>query len=66
MLTVPPQKIYIEKFVHADTIKNGYSQFFSDTFTQRAEEILNNISNNINNTYTWLISVLQGFQKCIA
>ena len=34
--------------------------------TQRAEEILNKISNNINKTYTGLISVLQGFQKCIA
>ena len=34
--------------------------------TQRAEEILNKISNNINKTSTGLISVLQGFQKCIA
>jgi len=33
---------------------------------QRAEEILNKISNNINKTYAGLISVLQGFQKCIA
>ena len=34
--------------------------------SQRAEEILNKISNNINKIYTGLISVLQGFQKCIA
>ena len=34
--------------------------------TQRAEAILNNFSNNINKTHTGLISVLQGFQKCIA
>ena len=34
--------------------------------TQRAEAILNKISNSINKTYTGLISVLQGFQKCIA
>ena len=34
--------------------------------TQRAEEILNNIWNNINKTFTRLISVLHGFQKCIA
>ena len=34
--------------------------------SQRAEEILNKISNNINKTYTGLTSVLQGFQKCIA
>ena len=33
--------------------------------SQRAEEILNKISNNIKKTYTGLISVLQGFQKCI-
>ena len=33
---------------------------------QRAEEILNKILNNINKTYTGLISVLQEFQKCIA
>ena len=33
---------------------------------QRAEAILNQISNNINKTYIRLISVLQGFQKCIA
>ena len=33
---------------------------------QRAEAILNKISNNINKTYIGLISVLQGFQKCIA
>ena len=34
--------------------------------SQRAEAILNKSSNNINKTYTVLISVLQGFQKCIA
>ena len=34
--------------------------------SQRAEAKLNKISNNINKTYTGLISVLQGFQKCIA
>ena len=34
--------------------------------TQRAEAILNKISNNINKTHTGLISVLKGFQKCIA
>ena len=34
--------------------------------TQRAEAILNKISNSINKTYTGLISVLQGLQKCIA
>ena len=34
--------------------------------TQRAEAILNKFSNNINKTHTGLISVLQGFQKCIA
>ena len=34
--------------------------------TQKAEAILNKISNNINKTYIGLISVLQGFQKCIA
>ena len=34
--------------------------------TQRAKAILNKISNIINKTYTGLISVLQGFQKCIA
>ena len=33
--------------------------------TKRAEEILNKISNNNNKTYIGLISVLQGFQKCI-
>ena len=33
---------------------------------QRAETILNKISNIINKTYTGLMSVLQGFQKCIA
>ena len=33
---------------------------------QRAEAILNKITNNINKTYTGLINVLQGFQKCIA
>ena len=38
----------------------------SISFTQRAEAILNKISNNINEIYTGLISVLQGFQKCIA
>ena len=42
--------------------------FFLNQFplSQRAEEILNKISDNINKTYTGLISVLQGFQKCIA
>ena len=34
--------------------------------TQRAEENLNKISNNINKTYTGLTSMLQGFHKCIA
>ena len=34
--------------------------------SQRAEAILNKISNIINKTHTGLISVLQGFQKCIA
>ena len=34
--------------------------------SQRAEAILNKISNNINKTYIGLISVLQGFQKWIA
>ena len=34
--------------------------------SQRAEAILNKIPNNISKTYTGLISVLQGFQKCIA
>ena len=34
--------------------------------SQRAEAILNKSSNNINKTHTWLTSVLQGFQKCIA
>ena len=37
-----------------------------ETDTQRAKEILNKISNNINKTYTGLISFLQEFQKCIA
>ena len=36
------------------------------SLTQRAEEIINKISNNINKTNTSLISVPQGFQKCIA
>ena len=36
-----------------------------NTITQKAEVILNKISNNINKTHTGLISVLQGFQKCI-
>ena len=40
--------------------------FFSGYISQRAEAILNEFSNNINKTYTGLISVLQGFQKCIA
>ena len=31
---------------------------------QRAEAILNKISNNINKTLTGLINVLQGFHKC--
>ena len=35
-------------------------------FSQWAELILGKISNIINKTYTGLISVLQGFQKCIA
>ena len=34
--------------------------------SQRAEAILNKISNIINKIHTGLISVLQGFQKCIA
>ena len=34
--------------------------------TQRTEAILNKISNNIKNSCTGLISVLQGFRKCIA
>ena len=34
--------------------------------SQKAEAILNIFSNNINKTNTGLISVLQGFQKCIA
>jgi len=34
--------------------------------TQRAEEILNGISNIIKGTYTGLISVLLGFRKCVA
>ena len=34
--------------------------------SQRAEAILNKISNNINKAHTGLISVLQGFQRCIA
>ena len=38
----------------------------SITLPQRAEVILNKISNNINKTYSGLISVLQEFQKCIA
>ena len=33
--------------------------------SQRAETVLDKISNNINKTYTGLISVLQGFQKCV-
>ena len=33
---------------------------------QRAEAILNKISNNSNKAYTGLINVLQGFQKSIA
>ena len=33
---------------------------------QRAEAILNKISNIINKIYIGLISLLQGFQKCIA
>ena len=36
------------------------------TISQSAEAILNKISNNIKQTYIGLISVLQGFQKCIA
>ena len=38
----------------------------TDDNAQRAEAILNKISNIINKTYTLLVSVLQGFQKCIA
>ena len=34
--------------------------------SQRAAAISNNVSNNIKKTHTGLISVLQGFQKCIA
>ena len=52
-----------------ELIKNqNLASFFNlnTTRAQRAEEILNKISNNINKTYTGLISVLQGFQKCIA
>ena len=33
---------------------------------RRAEANLDKISNNINKTHTGLISVLQGFQKCVA
>ena len=37
-----------------------------NTRTQRAEAILNKISDKINKTHTGLISVVQGFQKGIA
>ena len=42
------------------------NQVEENSHSQRVEEILNKISNNINKTYTGLISVLQGFKKCIA
>ena len=37
-----------------------------ETDTQRAEEILDKISDNINKTYAGFISFLQKFQKCFA
>ena len=55
-----------------DTAKNGtsYSDLFlftTKTLTaQRAEAILNKISHIIRKINIGLISVLQGFQKCVA
>ncbi len=45
------------------SVERGGAKIFH---TERAEAILDTISNNINKTYIGLISVLQGFQKCIA
>ena len=46
--------------------QKSFSICFDQSCSQRAEGTLNKISNNISKTYTGLISVLQGFQKCIA
>ena len=51
----------VAKPLDLDTVVNVV--FSSD---QRAEAILNKISNNINKTHTGLISVVQEFQICIA
>ena len=40
--------------------------FENSLLPHRAQATLSKISNNINKTYTGLISVLQVFQKCIA
>ena len=51
---------------HCKSSASFWSDNMSREEAQRAEAKLNKISNNINKTYTGLISVLQGFQKCIA
>ena len=43
-----------------------FGTIFDQSTSQRARAILNKISNIINKIHTGLISVLQGFQKCIA
>ena len=46
--------------------ERDFKEFGFHKNIQWAEAILNKISNIINITYTGLISVLQGLQKCIA
>ena len=63
---IKQQFIYTFKRQNHSLVRAASCPVLTYYITQRAEAILNKISNIINKTHTGLISVLQGFQKCIA